>query len=367
MDILLFNWRCLKNPAAGGAEKVTHEICRRWVKWGHHVHLVCANYPGGTRNDNVDGVKITRLGGRYSLYPLVFLHYLRNLKGKYDVVIDEINTVPFFTPKFVNEPKIAFIHQLASDILYEELPWPKAQIWYFLEPKVLELYKNIPVVTVSKSTKNDLINVGLPDKNIHIITEGVDHTVYKPRRHKYNNPHVLYVGRLKKFKGVHFLIDAMSRVIQQVPNVKLDIIGDGDLEYKRNLMWRIRKARLEKNVKLHGYVNEEKKIRFMQKSQVLVLPSQGEGFGLVIIEANACGTPTIAANVRGLRDAVVDGETGLLVPYGNVKSLAKAISNILSDEDMRNRFSENAIVWAKNFSWEKTAREFMNIVEAAIC
>ncbi|NIM46476.1 MAG: glycosyltransferase, partial [Nitrososphaeria archaeon] len=139
MDILIFNWRCPKHPQAGGAEKVTYEVARRWVQWGHRVHLVCGNYAGGSRHDNIEGMEVTRLGGKYSLYPIVILHYLRKLRAKYDMVIDEINTVPFFTPKYVKEPKVAFIHQMAADILYEELPRVQAELWHFVEPRVLRL------------------------------------------------------------------------------------------------------------------------------------------------------------------------------------------------------------------------------------
>jgi glycosyltransferase involved in cell wall biosynthesis len=366
LNILIFNWRCPKHPQAGGAEKVTYEVARRWVRWGHGIHLVCGNYPGGMKRDNIDGIEVTRLGGKYSLYPLAALHYLRKLRGKYDVIIDEINTVPFFTPQYVKEPKVAFIHQLAAEILYDELPWVQAKFWQFMEPRVLRLYGNVPVITVSQSTKEDLVKVGLPEENLHVITEGLDHDLYKPGGDKETNPHILYVGRLKRFKGVHFLIEAMRRVVQVLPSSKLSIVGRGEPEYERELKQLTKDLNLEDSVTFHGYVSEEEKIRRMQEAHVLVLPSQREGFGLVVIEANACGTPVVATHALGLRDSIIDGETGLLVPYEDVEALANAIIRVLSDEGLREELSRNAIEWAGRFSWEKTAEEFLKVAEGAV-
>jgi len=366
MNILIFNWRCPKHPQAGGAEKVTFEIARRWVLWGHHVHLVCGNYPNGSRHDNIEGIEITRLGGKYSLYLLAILYYLRNLKEKYDVIIDEINTVPFFTPNYVKEPKVAFIHQLAAEILYEELHWLQAKFWNFMEPRVLRLYEDVPVVTISQSTKEDLIRIGLPEENIHVITEGLDHTLYKPSGDKNDDPNILYVGRLKRFKGVHLLIEAMKYIVEKVPNVRLDIVGRGDPNYEIELKQQVKYLKLEDIVTFHGYVSEEEKIRFMQEAHLLVLPSRREGFGLVVIEANACGTPTVATNVQGLRDAVVDGETGFLVKNGDIEGLAEAIIRILDDEKLRRVLSKNALEYSRKFNWDKTADEFMRIIKGLI-
>lgn len=279
------------------------------------------------------------------------------------MVVDEINTVPFLTPLYVKEPKVAFIHQLAADILYEELPWLQAELWHFMEPRALRLYRDVPIVTVSKSTKQDLVRVGLPEENIHIITEGLDQTLYKPIKEKNPNPHILYVGRIKRFKGVHLLIEAMRQVVEKVPDAKLDIVGRGDPQYETELKQRVKSLKLEDAVTFHGYVSEEEKVRFMQEARVLVLPSQREGFGLVVIEANACGTPVVATDVPGLRDAVVNGETGLLVSYGDIEALAEAILKLLMDDELRERLPRNVVEWTKQFSWDKTAEDFLKILE----
>jgi glycosyltransferase involved in cell wall biosynthesis len=266
----------------------------------------------------------------------------------------------------VKEPKLAFIHQLAGEILFEELPWFQAGFWSFMEPRVLRLYRNLPIITVSQSTKESLIQIGIPGSNIYEISEGLDHNVYVLGGEKSPFPHVIYVGRIKRFKGVHHLIKAMKRVVDKLPNAKLSVVGRGDLNYEVELRQLVKSLKLVNKVVFHGYVQEKEKIRLMQEAHILVIPSQREGFGLVVLEANATGTPAIATDVLGLRNAVVKNETGLLVPYGNIEALAEAIETILTDSSLRERLSRNAVRWSKRFSWDRAATEALGIIRKVL-
>ena len=367
LKILIFNWRCPKHPEAGGAEKATHEIARRWVQSGHHVHLISGGFPGGQKNDDIDGVKVTRLGGKYSIYAKSILHYYKQLRGKYDVVIDEINTVPFFVPFYIREPAVAFIHQLAANVLFEELPWAQAKFWSIMEPRVLQLYKNTPIIT-SQGTKEDLLKIGINEKVIHVINYGVDHSVYKPNNNKSTYPYVFYLGRLKKFKGVHLLISAMEQVVKQIPSAKLSIIGNGDAQYESELKQLTNSLNLSKNITFYEFGLRDsllQKVQTMQEAWVLAFPSIREGFGLVVVEANACGTPTIATNVPGLRETVRDQETGILVSR-RADAIADAIIQILSDEDLRGRLSKKALEWSMQFDWDRTANKILQVLQNTI-
>jgi glycosyltransferase involved in cell wall biosynthesis len=367
IKILIFNWRDPKHPQAGGAEKATYEIARRWVQWGHDVHLVSGGFAGGQKTDDVEGIKITRLGGKYSVYLESALHYCRRLKGKFDVIIDETNTVPFFAPLYVRAPHVAFIHQLAANVLFEELPWVPAKSWSFLEPHVLRLYKDTPIIT-SESTKEDLLKIGIPERNIHVINYGVDHSVYSPGKEKSLFPHVFYLGRLKRFKGVHLLIEAMSQVVKEIPDARLSIVGNGDPDYE-NELWRLRDSlNLSKNIVFYKYGLDDalsQKVRIMQEAWVLAFPSTREGFGLVVVEANACGTPTVATDVPGLRETVRNGETGIVVPR-NVDALAYALKRVLSDTELRTKLSNSALAWSMQFDWEKTSEKMIRVLENTI-
>jgi len=367
LKIFIFNWRCWLHPSAGGAEVVTREVARRLASQGHEVHLVCANYWGGKRHDRIYDVEITRLGGAITLYPMAAIYYQGKLRGRFDVVVDEINTVPFFTPLYVKEPKVVLIHQLAAEILFEELSWARAKFWSIMEPWALRLYKNQPLLTVSQSTKKDLTNLGIPGRNIRVIHEGLDHNLYRPGRGKSSYPHVIYIGRIKQFKGIHFIVEAMKHVVKILPNAKLSIAGRGDIKYEAKLRELAKNLKLEKNVEFHGYLTEERKIRLLQEAHILAMASTREGFGLSVIEANACGTPSVVTDVPGLRDSVIKDETGIIVPYGNTLALGNAIVDLLSNNELRERLSQNAITWAKQFDWDKTTSEVLgNIKEVMV-
>jgi len=368
LKILIFNWRDPKHPDAGGAEKATLEIARRWICDGHEVRWVCGNFPKGSRTDYMDGIEITRIGGKYSVYGLSALYYLRRLKGLFDVIIDEINTVPFFSILFAEEPKVAMIHQLAADVLFEELPWIQAEFWSIMEPVVLKMYRNIPIVT-SESTKDDLVNMGIPKNNIHTISYGVNWDLYKPSGEKSPVPHIVYLGRVRKFKGIHYLIQAMKRVVEAVPDARASIIGKGPPAYEDDLKRLVEESGLAGNINFYGFSfgdSFRQKIELLQEAWVLVFPSIREGFGLTVVEANACGTPVIATDVPGLRDTVKNYETGILVPPRDVNALAEAIIKVLRDEELREQLSRNAIEWSKNFDWDETADRVLTVLKDAV-
>jgi len=177
MDILIYNWRDIKNPAAGGAEVLTHEIAKRLVLKGHKSPFSQAAFAGCKEKEMIDGVEIIRSGGRFTVY-LKAPQFYRKHAGEYDVVVDEINTRPFMTPKFVNDgtPVIALIHQLAREFWFYETPFPINWIGnHILEDRWLKNYTDIPTITVSQSTKNDLIDLGF--KDVTIIPEGIN---FKP-------------------------------------------------------------------------------------------------------------------------------------------------------------------------------------------
>jgi glycosyltransferase involved in cell wall biosynthesis len=283
------------------------------------------------------------------------------------VIIDEINNIPFLTPLYAKEPVVAFIHQLGANLLFEELPYPQAKSWALMEPLVLRLYKDRQIIT-SQSTKEDLLKIGLPERNIHVINYGVNHSIYTPGRSKSSFPHVLFLGRLKRFKGVHLLIEAMKQVVIEVPDAKLSIVGKGDAKYVDELKTLKDKLNLNENVVFYelGFSDSlAQKVQLMQEAWVSVFPSAREGFGLVVVEANACGTPTIATDVPGLRDTVKDCDTGILV-LRNVDSLAKSITRLLKDDELRGKMSKSAFEWSQQFNWDQTASKMLHVLKIAI-
>ena len=364
LKLLVMNWRDFTHPWAGGAEVHIHELAKRWVKLGHEVTLLCGEYENCLKKDEIDGVEIIRTGSPYTVYLNAMKEYLWNLRKRgYDCVIDDINGVPFFTPTYVKGPKLAIIHHFVNDVFFKELPLPGAVLGYMAEKAIRPIYRNMPFVVVSESTKTDVVKSGISARNIKVIKSGVDCDVYKPSAHtKSSYPQVVYLGRVRPYKKVDHLIKATKLILdsEKVTDVKLVVAGMGDYRKLKKLM-------VEHNVcdfvDFYGRVSEKEKIALLDRSWVYVTASCREGWGLTVTEANACGTPAVAYNVPGLRDSIIDGKTGILVDGGNVDALAEAIVCVLQDTCLRLRLSENALKYAKELSWEKTAEQFITVLK----
>jgi glycosyltransferase involved in cell wall biosynthesis len=344
----------------GGAEVFTREVAKRWVKAGHEVTLFTSEFPGCRSEEFMNGVRIVRAGGRYSVYWKAKKYYKSHfLREGYDVVIDEINTRPFLTPRFVNngEKIVALIHQLAREYWFYEMPFPISYVgYYFLEDRWLRNYVDVPTVTVSESTRQDLLSLGF--KKVFVVSEGLSFTPLSEIPEKEGYPVVVYVGRLKRAKRPDHAVRAFKTVKEKFPNAELWVVGEGS--FRRVL------ERLAGGVRFFGRVSEVEKRDLLCRAWVLVNPSVREGWGLNVLEANACGTPCVCYGVGGLRDSVRDGVTGFLVSDGDVEGLAEKIVAVLGDERLRRRLSENALEYAKQFNWDKTAKEFMRVIRGVV-
>lgn len=284
---------------------------------------------------------------------------------KFDVVIDDINKIPFYTPLFVKEPLIGIIHHLFGSSIFIESPLPVALYVTMTEKLIPKIYRNIPMAVVSNSTKQELIQKGFSEANIHLVYNAVDRSVYQNYPEKKSPvPVVGYLGRIKKYKSVNHLILAFSKVVQQIPAAKLLIVGDGD--YLPALKKLVKKLKLEQVVTFAGAINHYQKIDYLNQMWLAVNPSPKEGWGLTVIEANCCGIPVIAADSPGLRDSVVAGKTGLLYPYGDCNQLAEQIITLLQNDQLRNSLSKECINWAHQFNWDDSAANMLNLIEKVL-
>jgi glycosyltransferase involved in cell wall biosynthesis len=355
LRVLWFNWRDIKHPDAGGAEVLTHETMRRLVKKGYDMTLFTARFPDSLLQENMDGIKIIRYGSKYTVYNKA-MHYYNKYKDNYDLVIDESNTKPFLTPKFVKEkPILALFHQLAREIWFYEISFPLNYIgYYYLEWKWLSYYRDIPTATISNSTKKDLEKFGF--KKIFKVPIGLSVTPLHEVQQKASSPTVVFIGRLKRHKLPHHAIQAFSIIKKEIPDAKMWIIGDG---YMRK---ELEKFDLN-GVTFHGYIKNELKYELLRRAHLVLVPAVREGWGLVVTESNAMGTPAVAYDVPGLSDSVRNGKTGLLVKENSPAGLAHSAISLLTDQGILSKFSSNALGFSKQFSWDNTADEFDRIVK----
>ncbi len=358
--ILIFNWRDTKHVWSGGAEVYIHEIAKRLVVKGYKVTIFCGNDRKNPRNEKVEGVQIIRRGGFYTVYLWAFLYYVLKLHKYFDVIIDSENGIPFFTPLYSSKKIFLLIHHVHQEVFRMKLVPPLSWIGQFLEKRIMPMvYKNTEVITVSPSSKADILEHKLTTKEPHIIYNGVDLNKYKPAK-KSARPMILYLGRLTPQKSIDVLIRAAKVVLEKVPKVQIVIAGEG--QDKKRLMKLAKKLGLADKIEFTGKVSDEEKIKLYQRAWLFVNPSLIEGWGITTIEANACGTPVVASNVAGLRDAVHNPHSGVLVPYGNSEEFAENIVTLLKNNRTRQRMDKDSIEWAKKFEWDNSAGELTKII-----
>jgi glycosyltransferase involved in cell wall biosynthesis len=361
-NILVINWQDIRNPFGGGAEVHLHEIFKRIVGMGHQVTLLCCKHKNLPAEETVDGIRIIRRGNR-NFFNFFVPYYYRRLKknNAFDIVIDDINKIPFYTPRFVKEPIIGIIHHLFGSSIFIEAALPVALYVKHAEKLIPRIYKNIPMAVVSNSTKEELVSKGMLEKNISLVYNAVDSSAYSYEPEKKSpRPIVGYLGRIKKYKSVNHLIVAFNEVIKTIPEAELILVGDGD--YLPETKKLSTKLNLQKSVTFTGATHFQAKINFLNKMWFMVNPSPKEGWGLTVIEANSCGLPVIAADSPGLRDSVVDGKTGLLYPYGDTKKLAQLIIDLIQKNKLRNSFTNPCINWARQFNWNKSANDMIKLI-----
>jgi len=362
LRILALNWRDPHNPEAGGAEIHLQEILKRAVRDGHEVIQVSHAIQWLPEREVIEGVQIHRHGTWYS-YNFTLKKYCRSLDlDSFDLIIEDICKVPVFSPAWSETPVLAIVPHLFGTTAFREVSILKAVYVNMLEAMIPSVYRKCNFVAISDSTRHDLQRRGIPGGQISVIPCGIDTGFYmhdptvQPEKGR-----LLFVGRLKKYKGVQHLLEAVKILHSKGITANLTIIGEGDYSHTLKLM--VGKLDLQDSVSFEGFISQENKLRWLQKASVAVFPSAKEGWGLTVIEANCCGTPVVASNSDGLRDSVKDGETGILVEHQNSRALAEALESILISGEKRSMLAANALKWAKTFNWDQTGQKMIDVMK----
>lgn len=367
MHILVVNWRDIHHPEAGGAEVHFHETFTRIVEAGHHVTLLCSRYPGAEVHEWVDGIEVIRNGWKLTFNLTVPWFYHRHLAHEaFDIIIEDLNKIPFFLPCFTKRPTLALLHHLFGTAVFRETNPIFASYVYLTERLIPAVYRRCFFEVVSESSRDELIRMGLPSDQITVIHNGIDTQLYEPVDvlDQKEAALIVYMGRLKRYKNVDHLIQAMIAVRDAVPDARLCIIGTGDQREALEAMCQT--MNLTDAVSFTGFISDQDKVDILRKATVAAFPSDKEGWGLTVIEANACYTPVVATDVPGLRDAVVDGETGILVPLGDQEALARELIHLIQDHPERERLARNGAKRAMQFTWDTTAEKTLKVIEKVV-
>lgn len=371
--VLILNERDPRHPRAGGAEVHLTELAPRLAERGFEITQLACSFAGAPREEIVDSMRVRRLGALATYYPRAAWTCARETRrGCFDIVMEVLCKLPFFSPLYSAAPVLAVCHHLFGRSAFRQVSWPVAAFVVGAENSIPALYPTVPFVAVSPSTRDDLIERGIAAERIEVIVSGTRQRreISNPPEGKQSatagsalaTPSVTYLGRLEPYKQIDILLRAMALLAERFPDVEILVIGRG--VEQRRLEDLAVELGLRERTRFTGFVSDDERDALLARSSVCVCPSEKEGWGLTVIEANAAGVPVVATDAPGLRDSVRDGETGYLVPGGDVAAFADRIASLLSDEALRSRMSLAATAWARRFDWDRAADDFANALQA---
>ena len=360
--LLAVNWRDLRNPEAGGAEVHLHEILTRMVDRGHQVTMFATRFPGSSETDSYDGIHVIRRGNWYDANYVIPWHVRSYLqRHPADLIIEDVNKIPFFLPMVTKTRVLPVIPHLFGTTVFRETNFLFASYVYFWELLIPRVYRDCRFAVISPSTKQDLVERGVPGDHIDVVLCGLDHATYRrlDSVQRRTVPTIVHFGRIRKYKAVDVVIRAFVHIKAKLPDAELLIIGDGP--GKPSLVKYAKKMVSDDSIKFLGVVKTEDMIRILNEAHVFLNASPKEGWGLTVVEANACGLPVIAADSPGLRDSVLDEKSGYLVTQDDDHAFAEKSLELLSDKERWSQMSAAAMEWAGTLTWERTADEMEKI------
>ncbi len=358
MDVAFLTWRDSTHPDGGGSEVFVEQVARALVSRGHTVTMLCARHGDAPAAEALDGVSVVRVGGRLTVYPGGLWWLLRH-RRRVDVVVDVINGLPFATPLVRRRGVVALVHHVHERQWRIIYPGFWGRVGWFIEGRVTPLlYRRVPFVTVSESSRADLVRMGVDARSIWVARNGVATTPLPCPRSP--SPRLAVLARLVPHKQIEHAFAVVAALAREYPELHLDVIGDGwwRPELESDLIAR----GLGDRVTLHGHVNDDERDRLLASAWVMLLPSVKEGWGLAVLEAAVQGTPTVAyRHAGGVTEAVVDGVTGLLAADRN--DLVAQTRRLVADEELRTTLGAQAAARAAKLDWSATADVVQGVLE----
>jgi len=366
--VLILNERDPRHPAAGGAEVHVAEISRRMAAMGFELTQLAVGFPGAPEHEHVSGLDVVRLGRIRWYYPRVVATCARETRrGRFDVVVEHLNKLPFCAPAYSAAPVLAVNHHLFGRSAFLQVAWPIAATVVAMEAVIPWVYRRTPFLAVSQSSKDDLVARGIPADRIGMLYNGIRQPEIAAPPIAERPCRVAYFGRLERYKRVDLLLRALAQLAPRFPALEIVIIGRGS---RRGDLERLAaQLGLAARTRFTGFASDALRDELLAGSRVCVCPSVKEGWGITVVEANALGVPVVATDAPGLRDAVVHDETGVLVadgaPDALVPRLAEAIAGLLGDESRLARLAAGARAWSRRFDWDASAAIMADAVERA--
>ena len=360
----LLAWRDLEDVEAGGSEVHAHEVARRWAAAGLDVTLRTSWAQGRAPIVRRDGYRVVRKAGRYLVFPRAVLSEIAERHGPWDAIVEIWNGMPFFSPVWKRgRPSSVWLHHVHGEmwrmVLDDET---LARAGEVLESRIAPLfYRRSAVVTLSGSSKDELVDdLGFRPDRVTVVPPGIDARFTPGDIDKADHPLLVAVGRLVPVKRYDRLIRTVARAVEAHPDLELVIVGEG---YERPKLEELVAERgLGRTVKLPGHLTDAEVLDLYRRAWAVVSASAREGWGMTITEAAACGTPAVVTRIGGHVDAVVDGESGLLVD--DEDEAVATLVRLLADDVLRKQLAEGALARAAELTWDATALATFEVLAA---
>ena len=368
LRILVLNERDPEHPRAGGAEVHVERIFSRLAARGHEVLWLSTGFLAAEKRTEISGIDIHRRGPLPFYYATLPLRVRRMVaRGEVDVIVECLNKLPFYAPLWVDAPVLALCHHLFGGVAFDQVARPLAAAVVTAEAGVPLAYRGVPFLAISDSTAADLEARGIPRRHISVSPPGIDPGAYDVDPAATRPPRVTYVGRLERYKRVDVLLRAGARLVEAYPDLELLVIGKG--AEQENLEDLARDLGLEGRARFTGFVEDRERDALLAGTRVCVFPSEKEGWGLTVIEANALGTPVVARDAPGLRDSVRHEETGLLVGSegaDDIDAWTRAIASLMDEDGSTLAMRSRCLDWAGHFDWDRAAEDMEDAIAAAL-
>lgn len=364
---MLLNYRDMKHPEAGGAEVYLQEIFDRIAAHGHRVTLLSSRYAGAAREDQIGRMRVVRVSGQATVNVAAAMAAVRLARReRVDIFVESLCKLPFLLPLFTRVPVLPVVLHLFGDAVFRETNVCLGSYVWLYEKLIPPVYRGLRFVALSPSTAADLTRRGVHARGMDVIPPGLDPQLYRPNGASSISqpPLIVYVGRLKRYKGLDTVIRAFGRVRAAVPDAQLLVVGKGNDRPRLERL--VHASGLTQSIRFAGFVDEHVKIDLLRRAWAVVYPSPREGWGISTIEAAACGTPVVASDADGLRDALNDGTTGFLVPHGDADSWAQRMIQLLTDAELRQRMCVASVQWSRRFDWNVAAEKMLAVVEETV-
>jgi glycosyltransferase involved in cell wall biosynthesis len=351
-------------------------LCKALIKRGHEVTVLTRGSGKGPRFETIENINIYRIP-YFPLYPFhikfhgIFVNKVfRSIEHDFDLVHIQLPVAPLINTPL---PTIVTIHSIiktrAKRSQHNSLTRRMADQIYsaIISSLEQEILQNADLITtVSSKVAEGIKNLyHIDPKIIKVIRNVVDTEFFAPKKPSKNTQYILWSGRMIYAKGLLDLLECAKYVCQHHPHVSFILAGAGPL--RNHLKKEIDNLGLEKKVILVGQLCRENLLTYYQNSTLFVLPSHHESFPNVILEAMACGIPTVACDVGDVETVVKDGETGFLVPVKNPRAMAQRIIELLNDESLRKRMGEaSRTLIEQHYSWDNISSKMIDCYKLVV-